>query len=403
MVTRMAKKFAFGLSVVDMLRKTRYRYEQPIDYLAALTEQVYRPGASVQIEVLPEKLTVSSGSTIDDKFFEDVERGDVGTLASIMPPSSDFEHVEMRSGNKALDIDAERNITASKVNTFVDGTEIVIRRSSSGAARQQLQEELARLFALYTGSDMGVMINGTEAASRGGYTFRFDGSELHGMIAYNPNSQGGLHFYHKGRYVSSEPLAPAVDISLHTHPFQPTITKSRIITQGQSSADYQRLQQFLPRLFVALLKSEHIQGLRQSSEASYRTLTAILLKKYPDNEELRGFVLETLRMENNAQPNRNGSQGSDHGTVPEAGFSAQLPPYAAAGLGKVGKLLGVRTAASLGTDFVYDKRANQLSIPFSFLASDPVVTAITAVPFMAKDPTEQFRLQKKLTENYRKG
>lgn len=399
----MAKKFAFGLSMVDMVRKTMYRYEQPIDYLAALTEHAYRPGASVQIEVLPEKLTVSSGSTIDDKFFKDVEKGDVGTLASVMPPSRDFGHVEVRSGNKALDIDAERNITASKANTLVDGTEIVIRRFSSGAARQQLQKEVARLFAMYTGSDMSIMINGTEAASRGGYTFRFDGSEFHGMTAYNPNSQGGLHFYHKGRYVSSEPLAPAVDISLHAHPFQPTVTRSRIITQGQSSADYQRLQQFLPSMFVAILKSEHIRGLRQSSEASYRTLTAILSKKYPDNEELRGFVLETLRTGNNAQPSRNGSQGSDQGTSPEAGFSAQLSPYAAAGLGKVGKMLGVWTAVSPGTDFVYDQRANQLGIPVSFLAGDPVVTAITAVPFMAKDPTEQFRLQKKLTENYRKG
>lgn len=281
-------KPAFRVSFADWFRKLNYTYENPIDFLHNFISLLYSPGAVVTINQTDEAIGLSAEGTIDDRFFEGARGKDVGVLAKIVPPVVAYEALTLGSGNKVLTIRGEsRDLEVITAAERLEGrTELTVTRKGS------LPQEAARLEWLFRGSDLDVILNGSRlTSSKDG--FDFQQGEVRGRAKYNPSREGELLFYDRGRYVSSLPFIPGVEIFLYAHGLPTTVTKSKVITRGAGKEAFERLQGFLPSLMAQALRSPYAQSL---SEESYQTLIRVIFDRFKDNKEISDVVRENIRL-----------------------------------------------------------------------------------------------------------
>src|SRR3989338_7940794 len=285
---KMVGQFAFKVSLVDMIRKLRYRYANPIDYLDSIVERFYAPAAEVDIDVADDVINISSSAQIPDEFFQALAQGKYLITASVIPPASEFGSISIYSGENTANISQDRKIKVGKSERLM-GTSVVISRTDA-----DVDKEIQRLQSFYTGSDLVVTLQGEKLAVDA-FHFRIDG--FRGAIAYEPLSLGGIHYFYHGRRVSSEPLVSAVDIYLFEHPFLPTLTKTKMITGGKASHGHQRFLDLLPRALLEYLKSAEALNLRQRSETSYRLMLTSILEVYGNSPQIMQFARENLGVE----------------------------------------------------------------------------------------------------------
>ena len=281
----MSKKFAFKLSIVDLIRKLRHRYDHPLDYLDNFISRLYKEGEEVNISLTNSEIRVESPASIDDLFLDELEQNSILTAAAVIPPVSEYTSVELRSGEKVIEIREDRKVKAKNVEKPLSGTQIVIKRERSD------QSENDRIVELYDHSDLNVKVNGKKLESSENHQFNFSKDGFKGTITYNPFHEGGLHFFQNGRYVSTEPLVPGLELHLYEHGFQPTITKSRMITRGRGKKEHQRLEENIQEILLSYLQSEAVDSLRQKSERSYQTILRAILPEFHEDKKLREYIL----------------------------------------------------------------------------------------------------------------
>lgn len=279
----MTKQFAFDVSIPDMIRKLGSRDKNIIDYLDTIVSRMYSPGAVIEINIDGEMITLASTSSMDSSFLDDLVARNSIALASVIPPAPEYETVEILSGDVRVFIDRIRNVKIT--GSVKNGSCVSINRCA-----ESTKDELNRLTELYSGSDLEVFINGQAVSQGSPYAFAFNVQGFRGTVAFDSFSQGGLHFFYRGRRISSQPLVGAVDFNLHAHGLLPTITKSKIITTGTASEEYKRLQEALPVIFLDYLESEQVKNLRSASEASYQTLLYIDAIAFHKTEALEGIL-----------------------------------------------------------------------------------------------------------------
>lgn len=320
----MAKTFAFRISLADMIRKLTCQYENPLDYVHNLVSELYERGRAFDISLTPEAIEIRTPAALGREFFDSAESAGVVSLSHLLPPTKAYETVEVASShNRSLTIDASRNITVlhraenpvdaqtqemissegsslqgtvsqgtTSQGTSLEGT--IIRISRQQQDKKAIKEEESRLKLLYGGSDLDVSINGTSLRKNNPVSTDFQAQGFSGVIRYNPNSRGGIHYYSRGRYISSEPFANGIDISLYEHPFNTTITKSRVITRGRARQEYESLTRQLPGIVAGLLESGAVKELRRKSELSYQALLRSALIRYQDDAGILDIVRRNI-------------------------------------------------------------------------------------------------------------
>ena len=115
---KMTKIPAFKLSIENMIRKLRYNYEEPIDFLCNIMDQMYDAKGNLEIRVGDDShglnqtnyLHIHSNTSLDKNFLEEVRGEDVLALANIIPPSTDFESLEICSDNYHIKINGGNDI-----------------------------------------------------------------------------------------------------------------------------------------------------------------------------------------------------------------------------------------------------------------------------------------------------
>lgn len=351
----MASQFAFKVSLVDMIRKIRYRYANPIDYLDSIVERFYAPAAEVDMDVADDVINISSSAQIPDEFFQALAQGKYIITASVIPPTAEYGSVSIYSGENTANISQDRKIKVGK-NEHLMGTSVVISRIDAN-----VDKEIQRLKSIYTGSDLVVTLQGEKLAVDA-FHFRIDG--FRGAIAYEPLSLGGVHYFYHGRRVSSEPLVSAVDIYLYEHPFLPTLTKTKVITGGKSSRNHQRFLELLPDALLEYLRSAEALDLRQRSETSYRLMLTSILDTYGDNPQIMQFARENL------------------GVEPEV-------------LRYVGSILGTKVVPSPSCDDIAFDSGVLYVNPVVF-SQAPYLTALRAIPHLEQS-------NRQVLETYRRG
>jgi len=275
----------FKVSLVDMIKKIRYNYEQPIDYIDTFIGHLYEEGQSIDILTSNNEIRVTSPGSIDGLFLQQVSQNKVLALASIIPPVKAYNTVHLWSSGRYISIDENRSVEV--LPTSYDGTTLIISRMRDGSENKRIRE-------LYSHSDMNCTLNGKMLNTQRADDYSFRG-EFRGIIRYDPYEKGGLHFFYKGRHIASEDFINGLDLYLHGHGLKPTITKSRVLTKrGTGKKTHARLQEKLPKIILDYLKSDQVASI--DSVASYQTILRSVLRKYYDNEEVMGFIREHLRL-----------------------------------------------------------------------------------------------------------
>ncbi|MBT4805558.1 transglutaminase domain-containing protein [Candidatus Woesearchaeota archaeon] len=286
----MSKKFAFKLSAVDLIRKLRHRYDHPLDYLDNFVSRLYQEGEEIDLSLTDTEIKVESPASIDELFLEELEQNSILTVAAVIPPVSEYTSVELRSGEKVIEIGEDRKVKVEKAENHFSGTQIIINRERNG------QSEKDRILELYDHSDLKVKVDGEKLKSSENHNFSFNRDGFKGTLTYNPFHEGGLHFFQNGRYVSTESLVPGLELHLYEHGFQPTITKSRMITRGRGKKEHQKLEENIPEILLSYLQSEAVVSLRQKSERSYQTILRAILPEFHQDEKLRAYVKENISL-----------------------------------------------------------------------------------------------------------
>ena len=355
----MTKSFAFGLSLVDLIRKLSYRYEHPIDYLAAISERLYSPAARLDIGIDASSIHLSSERELGPEFFDEISKGRLNAIASAIPPISDYATVEITSGRWGLQIDQSRSIRITPLEDIISGTRVVIQRAGNEA-----DKENDRIIHLYSDSDLEVSLNGQEISPQG--KFRFQNGVYAGTIEYDPRSEGGLHIFYKGRRISTIPLTRAINVNLLSHPFEATITRSRVKMGREGEREL--FDKVIPAAFIQYLNSEMVQEMKGKSLSSYQIITRAIYDAVA-NEALRSMVVGDLDMRGDLR------------------------------LRELKSLLGVRRTEATGHEgFAYDSQTGVLKVPNSQLICRPVFElALQAANHMGSDPKAQLRAYKTLT------
>ena len=302
------KQFAFRVSLTDMIRKLRYRYDHPIDYLGTFVDALYAPGAAVDIAVDAEKIELRSPAKLDDKLIEALEQHNLLAMASLLPPVQEYSDVTIKSAEKTVAIGADRKIQVSSSqqgqenhdanhDSHNHGTHVVIHRKDDDGKAQQAEVE--RLHDLYRGSDLAVTVQGKPGSKHTRMAvMNFDRDGFQGSLWYAPTRNGGIHYFHRGRFVNSEDAVAGVNICLYNHPFQPTVTKSRMITRGRAKEHHEKLQKMIPDILLDYLTSPQIETLRKESERSYQTLLRSIAQQYIGNEAILDHVEQNILFPN---------------------------------------------------------------------------------------------------------
>ena len=106
----MSQRFAFTVSLVDMLRKLHFRYADRIDYVDTFVSKLYHPGAEVHVSTDDQAITLQADQTLPAQFLDSLVAGNFLALAHALPPAKDYETVTIDSDGRRIVIDAERTI-----------------------------------------------------------------------------------------------------------------------------------------------------------------------------------------------------------------------------------------------------------------------------------------------------
>ena len=316
------------------MRKLCYGYEQPIDYLDNLISQLYSPGGDIKISLAQGRIEVSSCHPINRDFIDGIANKSILLLAKAIPPSMEYATVEIRSGDRKILINEQRNITEvrNKVNldalsctgenpltrpsledfhrcislvALIECEEEMKQRdkpySSVNISRSEekslddCKKEIERLRKNYRSSDLEISINGEPLAGMTSLRFGFDDGEFSGEVEYNPLKKGEIHYFRDGRYISSEGFARGIEAYLYRHSLPITITKSKVITKGNGAQSHKRLEASLEKALADYIVSAEAGVLNDSSIASYQTLLRMVLDKYKSNEDIKARVRDNIR------------------------------------------------------------------------------------------------------------
>ena len=327
-------EFAFKISLVDMMRKLCYGYEKPIDYLDTYISNLYSPGRDIEINVAPDRIEISSCHPINYDFMKGISNKSILLLAKAIPPSMEYATVEIKSGDRKIFINEQRNITEVRNRVNMDAlsrtgenpltrpsledfhrcidlaaliereeemkhrdkphSSVNIRRSDENSPAA-CKKEIERLRKNYRSSDLEISINGEPLAGMSGHRFRFDHGEFSGEVEYNPLKKGEIHYFKDGRYISSEGFARGIEAYLYRHSLPITITKSKVITKGNGAESHKRLEASLEKALANYIVSSEAGVLNDSSIASYQTLLRMVLDKYKSNENIKSRVRDNIR------------------------------------------------------------------------------------------------------------
>ncbi len=281
--------FAFRISLVDMIRKLRYRYEEPIDYLDNFIGEMYNSGEPIEIDVREEGISVTCLSEIDKRFIERIYSNELLTIASVMPPVADYNTVCLISGKDEIMVDEARKIRHRERDEGIEGLWLGIDRHLDN-----LEPEVERLKKMYGNSDISVSVNNEVLNCAAEDWFGFSEGDFSGKINYNPYSKGYIHFFKKGRFISSKENIDGLDVFLYNHPFETTITKSRTITEGKGKERFKELLEILPGLVVEYMESDEGKKIWSGSDMAYQTLIRSLLLQYPESEDALEYARENI-------------------------------------------------------------------------------------------------------------
>lgn len=320
----------FKLSLVDMIKKTRYNYGHPVDYMDVFISSTYSPGRSVDITLTDKIIEVRCSGPIDAQFLENLEKKKILALASVIPPTKEYENVELSSRGKRVCIGNDRQVSIGSCDAK-EGLLLDICRmrnkdeaeSKEGCeAGTMIDEEAERIRELYAGSDMRFTLN-DEPLTPEKEHFQFDEAGFRGVISYNPYSLGGISYFVNGRRITSEDFLSGIDLCLHGHSLKHTLTKSRVLKRrGAGKREYEKLQQALPNLLLRYLQSGKIEGMRKESVSSYQTILRSVFRKYFENAGITGHVKKNILF-----ANKTGQIDPKH-TLDYAAMNLhRLPPY----------------------------------------------------------------------------
>ena len=293
----MTTRFAFNVSLVDMIRKIRYRYEHEVDYLDSIIERGYEKGAEVDIKIGIEEIVIESTSNYCENSIDEIEEKKIMAIAAILPPLKEYKEIKIRCGKKRISIDENRKIEVEDKDDETAGFRCEIKLADEFLDDKKVESYKVRLQKLYEGSDMNVTINEKIVSQNEKDGFDFERDGFSGTINYNPNSNGGLHYYVKGRWVDCEKIIEGVNINLHEHGFLPTVTKSRIMTKGNSSDRYKSLEKILPSLILEYLKSPVAQKIKEESIGNYQTLLRTVIKSFGSDDQIYEYVKDEVVLE----------------------------------------------------------------------------------------------------------
>ncbi|MBW3004137.1 hypothetical protein KY337_06290, partial [Candidatus Woesearchaeota archaeon] len=104
-------RFAFDVSIEDMVRKKGDRFHNPVDFLDdVIISRLYEPGRRVYVHVEESFIFVHSDGSIDTKFIDEIEQGDIFAKADVLPPVSEYAFLELSTPEKCLEVDKDRNV-----------------------------------------------------------------------------------------------------------------------------------------------------------------------------------------------------------------------------------------------------------------------------------------------------
>lgn len=291
----------FKLSLVDMIKKIRYNYEYPVDYIDVFISSAYHPGRNVDITLADDLIEARCSGSVDMQFLEKLEKKEILALASVIPPTKAYEKVEMRSRGKCVCIGSDRQVSTGSCDAE-EGLSLVIwkmKNEDEGKdeeSNSEISEEQKRIKDLYTGSDMHFTLNDEPLPPKRAHDFPFEEAGFRGIISYNPYSRGEINYFANGRRITSEDFLSGIDIYLHRHSLKHTITKSRVLTRrGAGKREYERLQQALPKLLLSYLNSGTIDEIRKESISSYQTILRSVFRKYFGNADITDYVKKNIR------------------------------------------------------------------------------------------------------------
>ena len=292
----MSHRFAFTVSLVDMLRKLHFRYADRIDYVDTFVSKLYHPGAEVHVSTDDQAITLQADQALPAQFLDSLVAGNFLALAHALPPAKEYETVTIDSDGRRIVIDAERTIREESDRNEEGrprrGTRIVIARKSD---EHQQWGEAQRLNQLYQNSDLAVTLNGASLQDSHVHQFSFEQEGFQGTLVYDRYSAGSLDYFVQGRHIGSERFVPGLHLRLYQHPFKPTVTKSKVITTGRGREEHERLQRAFPEIVLAYLKSDSMQQLRQESEQSYQTILRSVIPLAQHHQLLSEHLSAELR------------------------------------------------------------------------------------------------------------
>lgn len=261
-------RFAFDVSIEDMVRKKGDRFHNPVDFLDdVIISRLYEPGRRVYVHVEESFIFVHSDGSIDTKFIDEIEQGDIFAKADVLPPVSEYAFLELSTPEKCLEVDKDRNVKV-KEGSGNQKTRLRIGRIRNG------NDEVKRLKELYNFSDLDVKINGESLEKAVGFEFDRDG--VRGVIAYDKRSRGNIHYFVRGRFVDKQSSGMGgVDIFLHKHGLAPNVAKTKVLTKGDFKQENERLHGVLAGVLV-----DYVKGFENGEQAK-QTLMRNVHDKYP--------------------------------------------------------------------------------------------------------------------------
>jgi len=191
----MGKKFAFTLSLVDMIRKICYRYEHPFDYATGLTEHTYEHRSPLNIDIDEHFIKIDTPTQFNPELMDGIRNGNILDISGVLPPISEYELVTIESGNTSIIIDEDRNVECNTLEEVVEGTKISIMREQNPDHNEE--QRATRNFGA---SNRAVTINDEYKGADLDKVFNFDIDGIVGTIRYNPKTSGSNYYFNKGRF-----------------------------------------------------------------------------------------------------------------------------------------------------------------------------------------------------------
>lgn len=416
--------FAFKVSIPDLIKKLFYRYRYDIDFVDNFISRIYHPGERIEISLDRESIEIRSPGTIDDGLFRSIQKKDIMTIASVIPPILDYKNLSVSFGNMSITTGEDRKPKPEILGNSIEGSIIRIERTNA-----DIGNEKSRLKDLYSLSDMEVILNGDIISPDQEKRFGFMRGTFRGTISYNPKSLGGINYFTKGRFVSDERLINGIDICLFEHPFPTTITKSKTITKRDKK--HQELMDMMPDLLVMYINSDKAKALADNggNGSSYQTLLRLVYNQYSEHTGIKDAIKRNIRFfdkDGNLKKENNLSYVTDNLEVElantEESLYYSLTDWPRLTFYESGELRCSRLAktrqlhfgllSSLSINNVryentdtpsFDKNENILTVPHSLVEeSGSLFEALLGVlPYIGMDENRKLELYKMLVDKLR--